>query len=488
MRRGSTGYLPGRESSAQIGAYAEAAVERAIETNGPILFSTSVPVREVDPLGLFTRAREGGLDTVFWDQPSADITLVGVGALRSLTAGGPGRFQEIADHWHQLTADALLLTNRSGDGTESYTPRPTLLGGFSFTDGDATGPWSDLGEARLILPELLYTKRGRETWAIASTLVSPDDDPGEVTTRLAGHRAYLDTLADPAPSTLAAPRQATPMAEEYPPAEEWLPSVSRIAEAIRAGELEKAVLARTLCLTRSGGFHPQPALRYLRGNFPECYLFAISHAETGTTFLGATPERIVYRQGERAYITSLAGSAPRGSTPAEDDRIANELLHDPKNRLEHQLVLESILEALVPIGEGVEAAPEPTIHRLPNVQHLFTPVTARVGPETGLLDLVDRIHPTPAICGHPTQDALDLIAAEEPFPRGWYAGPIGWIDAEGDGEFVVGLRSALLHDDRATLYAGCGIMGDSDPRSEFDEANLKFRPMLEALGAGGSWR
>jgi salicylate biosynthesis isochorismate synthase len=183
-----------------------------------------------------------------------------------------------------------------------------------------------------------------------------------------------------------------------------------------------------------------------------------------------------------AVTAALAGSTPRGATPDEDARLGQALLDDPKERAEHDYVVQAIREGLIDVSSRLVADAEPRLRRLANVQHLWTPVRAEVGRDTSVLDIVARLHPTPAVGGFPRPAAMTLIREREQLDRGWYAGPIGWLNRAGEGEFVVGLRSALLRERTATLFAGCGIVAGSEPAAEFAELGWKLRPMLAALG------
>ena len=221
-------------------------------------------------------------------------------------------------------------------------------------------------------------------------------------------------------------------------------------------------------------------LRRLARSAPESTVFAF--VRDGTTFLGATPERLVHTSGRRFETVAIAGSVARGRDDAADDVLARDLLASEKEREEHQVVVDGLRADLAPIVERLEVAPAPTVLRLRHVQHLATPITGSTRDETGLLALAGRLHPTPAVGGAPRDTALAMIDEHEGFDRGWYAGPIGWLGADGDGELMVALRCALVVGRSATLFAGCGIVADSEPAREWDESRLKLRTMIEALG------
>ena len=252
---------------------------------------------------------------------------------------------------------------------------------------------------------------------------------------------------------------------------------------IRSGTVEKVVLARAVRAVADGELQPESALARLRSDYPGCVVCAVTRDER--CFLGATPERLVTLREGTVRATCLAGSRPRSADADEDARLAWELLSNGKDLWEHEIVVRALTEALRDLCGDVTLPESPSLLRLRNVQHLYTPVIAPARVGQTVLDFVARLHPTPAVGGTPRAEALDLIRRREGIDRGWYAGPVGWMDRWGEGEFVVAIRSALLHGDAATLYAGCGIVGESDPESEYAESTLKLQPVLSALGAAG---
>jgi isochorismate synthase len=315
--------------------------------------------------------------------------------------------------------------------------------------------------------------------ATASVLVAPEADwHVALDATLAELADVLDTEAS-ANTAQAARVVAT---DEAPAPEIWKDAVARTAADIRAGRYAKVVLARQERLTLDGAADIAGALRSLRQNYPGAFVFALG--TPGGCFLGATPERLVRLDGHEVATLCLAGTIARGATPEEDARLAEELLTSAKNREEHAVVVRAIREALEPVCDELLMPDTPQIMQVRNLQHLATPVRARLRGDRCVLDLVARLHPTPAVGGIPRADALVAIREREGYSRGWYAGAVGWVDVNGGGEFAVALRSALLLPERAILFAGAGIMGDSDPDSEYAECTLKLRPMRAALGVG----
>jgi menaquinone-specific isochorismate synthase len=221
-------------------------------------------------------------------------------------------------------------------------------------------------------------------------------------------------------------------------------------------------------------------LNHLRQRFPGCYAFSIANGR-GQSFIGASPERLVRVAGGRMHTEALAGSAPRGESASEDAALARALLHSEKDLREHQLVLASITRRMAGLGLQLEHADQPRLLGLANVQHLHLPISANLPADVHILDLVARLHPTPAVGGTPREPAVAAIARLEPFARGLYGGPQGWVDHRGGGEFFVGIRSALIDGHTATVYAGAGIVAGSVPEKEFAETELKFKALVEAL-------
>nr|WP_276234324.1 isochorismate synthase [Halosegnis sp. DT85] len=326
--------------------------------------------------------------------------------------------------------------------------------------------------------QLTYTDDG--AWLTVNA-VGPEATPEAVERRLAGTVEELADLPDPAPA--ARPRIVDRARTTSKAA--WRDSVTDATDRIAAGELRKVVLAMALDVTLDAPLPVHDVLDRLAGTYPDCYRFLVEPADADPgddvpSFYGATPERLVGLRGRTVSTGALAGTTGRGDTPAEDEWLADELRTDDKNTHEHEIVADTIREQLEPFAANVTTG-ERRVRRLATVQHLETPITAELAREEHVLSLVEALHPTPAVGGLPPERALDTIRDTEPFSRGWYAAPVGWFDAAGYGSFAVALRSAVAAGDTATLFAGVGIVEDSDPDAEWDEVQLKYRPMLDEL-------
>lgn len=251
-------------------------------------------------------------------------------------------------------------------------------------------------------------------------------------------------------------------------------------EMISGGAFKKIVIARQLDFETDKPIQVSRAMYHLRRQFPECFNFMIK-VDGGPVFMGASPERLIAIKKNRIQTESLAGSISRGISASEDTALGHSLMESLKERSEHDYVVEEISNNLRKYSHRVEHPRQPVIKKLQNVQHLFTPISADIERNATIHELAGLLHPTPAVGGFPKHAAVPYINEIEQMDRGWYAGPIGWFNISGSGEFAVAIRSALVHEKRARLYAGCGIVKNSDPATEWQETYLKFNPVFEAL-------
>jgi len=257
-------------------------------------------------------------------------------------------------------------------------------------------------------------------------------------------------------------------------------TVSAALETIQQSELDKVVLSHAVQITASQPFSAVNSLVSLRRHYPDCHLFLLGN-QWGQRFVGASPERLLVIRDRRLITDALAGSAPRGKTAIADAQLAKRLLANPKEVREHQVVREFLCEQLRQLGIQPEPLRPIRLLQLSNIQHLWTPIQATLPPDLHPLQVVARLHPTPAVAGAPRSLAYQEIRRHEQFDRLLFAAPIGWLDAQGNAQFIVGIRSALLEGCHARLYAGAGIVSGSKPEHELAEIELKLRTMMEAL-------
>jgi isochorismate synthase len=359
-----------------------------------------------------------------------DLARIGIGAVRRVEASGPDRF-----HSARAQLDA------AGGGA---------MGGFSFEDDPGPGGWPGFPALSFVIPERMI--HGNSQGAFESRWAS--------TTPVLDRPGTLDSL---------------------PPAKtwtrgEWIEAVRHTLERIRAGAFAKAVLARSRTIQLEERQDPLSIYAALREAYPTCHRFLIDDG-SGNAFLGASPERLIRLDMLEVRTEALAGTLRFGASD-NLEISARQLLESAKDRAEHEVVVRHLLEGLAPVCNVQRRDPE--IIHLPHLLHIRTEVRG-VARNAHVLDLVSRIHPTPAVGGSPRAEALEWIRRVEPESRGWYAGGVGWVDADGDGELAVGIRSIAIRGNQARVFAGAGIVEGSDPEQEWNETELKMQGMLDAI-------
>jgi menaquinone-specific isochorismate synthase len=414
---------------------------------GPGLAVATVAV--ADPGDLL--ARLPGPDALAWVRRGDGLIGWGEAARLTLPAG-TDRFTAGEKWLRELFHDAQVTDEVKVPGSG-----PVAFGSFTF-DPACEG-------SVLIVPRVLLARRHGRSWL--TTVTGPADPPGSAGPLPAARPVTAPAEVRWSDGCLSAPQ--------------WEQAVATAVAAIRAGELSKVVLARDLQATASAPIDARALLTRLAARYPDCYTFSCSG------LVGATPELYIRREGDQVTSLVLAGTAPRGGSPAEDDALGAGLLSSAKNVEEHGYAVADVRAALEPLCAELAVAPEPALLRLANVQHLATPVTGVLGPAPGdqpsALALAAALHPTPAVCGTPSGAALAMIRELERMDRGRYAGPVGWVDGAGNGEWGIALRCAALDGSRARLFAGCGIVADSDPAAELAETQAKFRPVQQAINS-----
>ena len=463
----------GAAERAALRAAAARAAEGAARAGRPRVAALRLPVAGTHPLQQLAAA--AGSERFFWEVPARGLSLVGLGAAAVFEAAGPGRF-EAAAAWADALWDEAVLEGSPARAEAG----PLLVGGFGFADAPEGDPrWRAFPPLRLVLPERLESRVAGRAWQTHVYVARPGEEPGD-----AAERADARASAEAPPATHPAETEdARPVfhAAADSPHARYRGAVADALDAIAAGELEKVVLARSCTLSRPGGFDGARVLRLLRAAHPTCFLYGVGGGEA--LLVGASPERLLRRSGAHLRADALAGSAPRGRSPDEDERLARALRESKKEQAEHEAVKRALLEALGEACEPLRAPEAPQLLRLEGIQHLHTPVSGRIRPGAprSLLALAGRLHPTPAVAGAPREAALAFLRGHEATSRGWYAGGVGWLAPSGDGELAVALRCALLRGDDATLHAGAGVVTGSTPEEELAETRLKLRAALAAL-------
>ena len=399
-----------------------------------------------------------------WLSPAAGMTLLGRGRAWSAEAVGTEEIERLSRRLEDERADWQVV-----DLDVRFPPHAF----FTHSFPQAGFP------ARVVLwvPTLLAQQRHGETMITLTARRTADAPLVAVARRWLNEAERM--LAARAAGRHVNVRGKVRRIDEDPDQELWLDRVRATIAAIAAGRFDKAVLARRVTALLPGRTDLSRIVAQLARRYPDCNVFALPH-EAGHV-VAASPERLAVKHGSSIVSHALAGTVRRDPDPLIDEQLARQLLDCPKERSEHAFVVEAIAATLHDICRRVSHPKTPTVMRLRHVQHLWTPVSGWLRPGTGLLDAVARLHPTPAVAGFPRQAAVGWLDEIGERRGGCYTGAAGWIDAEGDGEAAVVLRSAFIEDDVATLWAGAGIVAQSQPWRELAETEMKLAALLEVL-------
>jgi isochorismate synthase len=473
-----------------------------------------------DLIELVAAARDSGQEVALVERPMPNaVSVAGVGRLYDIVAMPGGAALEDADGSRideELGPNPLVAAQRLWRRLAGrLTPTaPTLaIGGFAFNPfQEPRGPWAGFPALGFRIPKLAVVRTRGRTFASGdqSAFPSPHCGGGGAERRRGWHGTIASTqrrdgfVPPPPPlrgtspasgapakpaswggvvggvSVFRAPAARNLKVEPERSPEDWMAAVSKAVHHLQAGDADKVVLAREMLVHADGALAAAEIARALRFTYPSCFTYLIS-GDDGTALVGASPELLVGRTGRRATSQPMAGSIARGRDEEEDLALAAQLQASAKDSAEHRVSAEQVAEALAPLAREVRRS-GPEIIRFTNIQHLATTVEAELAePPAGLLDLAAVLHPTPAVNGMPAVAATRLIAELEGMERGWYTGGVGWMDADGNGELAVAIRCGLLCSEGARLFAGNGMMPDSDPQAELQETELKLSVLLRAL-------
>lgn len=468
--------MPAPAGRANLEVLLGEALAEAAGRDRQTVVSVTVPFDCADPVATVFASRLAGEPFFCWEQPDRDLRIAALGRVSEVVSRGPDRFVAVAADCAHLSGEAVTR----GEG--GFTTGPVWTGGFAFDDegasvgNSASHAWASFEPASMILPELSIQSSAEGTFLTVNLIGGPSTDEESLVEgalrRIAGLVERDLPMIDPHPAV-------APSIESARSPEDYEHSVAEAVARIRAGEIEKVVLAREVVVRAATAHDPAAIFGALRIGFPSCFNFCVGTGEAA--FIGASPELLVRCSGRGLSTVALAGSTRRSSDPAVDDHLAQQLLSSVKDRNEQAVVVRRIVKTLSRISVWVEAADEPEIIKVANIQHLGTPVYAQLAQPRTAIELAGLLHPTPAVGGEPWKKARPLMAEVENMDRGWYAGPVGWMDGSGDGEFCVALRSALVRDREAHLFAGVGVVTDSDPAAELAETEIKLGALLPLL-------
>ncbi|PSB01457.1 isochorismate synthase [Merismopedia glauca] len=438
------------------------------------IISISLEVPAIDPLVILEKMAQPERLSFYWEQPEKSEAIAAIDAVTYLTVAGDSRFQAA----EEFMAECLEKTTIVGDKNHRWL-EPLFFCIFTFLDR-VTQPHPPFLPATVFLPKLQVFRRGNTGGLVANLKVDKKTNIDALTKQTWQQFQLVKKQGNSVGNRLTKSSYKPSIQIVDRESDRFKSGVNSALELIKNNQISKIVLAHCIEVIVSEKISVVECLNKLRDRHPDCYIFAANNGK-GQVFLGASPERLISIKNGQLIADALAGSAPRGKTPTQDAEFANLLLSSEKERREHHAVLEFITDRLQKLGLTPQAAEVPQILPLANIQHIWTPIQAQVTPKVHPLQIISLLHPTPAVAGTPTKIACQHIRRFEPFERGLYAAPLGWINHQGDAEFIVGIRSALVEGDRAKLYAGAGIVAGSDPEQEFAEIQLKLQPLLKAL-------
>jgi menaquinone-specific isochorismate synthase len=435
--------------------------------------SAACAIESLDLIGFLQRCNANA--RMYMEHGTRSVAFAGCGTVHTVSASGQDRFVEI-----QRQLNSLSNTIEFDSKQTPSEAMPRWFGGFSFRSGHASeGIWSAFPAAQFVLPRRQLTQIDGQTWLTINEPLRPDE------TVDAAKRRLRTMLTHAVEHPLEDERhQLQPIhiksSESLMSQDTWRKLIETTTNRIRQNELEKVVLAQACKIQAEHSVDPLDVVEALKANYDNCYRFLIE-PQRGHAFFGATPELLAQVHGRTVETVAMAGSIRRGQNPDEDAMLAASLKSNPKEVHEHQVVVESIKKNLEPMTQSLAIEKNPGIEKFSNIQHLSTKIKGTFSDDVGILSVVEALHPTPAMGGTPRDIALELIETEEPFERGWYASPVGWVDIQGNGLFAVAIRSAVSVNNEVQLFAGAGIVENSEPQKEWDEIQLKFQPILNTL-------
>lgn len=462
---------------------ASSAVSIASKENKTALLSITIPFESTDPLAVLELLGKQDDFQYYWEHPDQSIAVAAGERIQHIKARGTDRFRSISrkiESWKSRTVEFCEL-DHSLCGI-------FYLGGFSFFEQKALTQWQIFDAASFVIPKWIFVKDGKLCLLTLVTDVNGNDTARDV---CAGILNKLDELKKSIQTGIKRDifvedqEKFLDFTVKEQPHEyrNWTDSVNEAKSLIRKNVFEKIVLARLLQIESGRHIAPTRMVNQLRKEYPSCFTF-LMQLNDSAAFIGSSPERLFSYRPSLILTEALAGSISRGKTATEDAILEKKLLNSDKDLEEHNYVVSAIREKLFDFSKELDMPDKPGIRKFPNVQHLYTPVSAWLNNRIDPFELIELMHPTPAVGGYPALTSNRHIQQFERFERGWYAAPVGWYNNRNRGEFLVGIRSGLVRKDKATFYAGCGIVADSDPDLEWKETKLKFIPMLSALKYG----
>ena len=436
------------------------------------IISFSQRINPVDFLSILAEIITQDRLHFYWENFDKGEAILGYGSTQLLTLNSGDRFRDSQNFIREATRSIIQVGN-----LENGECNPRFFCNFTFFDSPENS--FCFPGATIFLPRFQIVKKKSEYFLVHNSIIDRNHDFHFLLDKSIRETQLIQKIGSKKSKKFSEVESHFSCHLHAHTSHRFRSTVISALESIEKKDLSKIVLADILDAISPEPFHLVESLNNLRQQYPNCYVFSVSNGK-GNYFIGASPERLISLQNRQLVTDALAGSVPRGKTAAEDAKFAAQLLRSEKERREHQAVIDFIIQELQQINLRPHCSPL-KILKLSNIQHLWTPIYSRTPAQIHPLDIVGKLHPTPAVAGVPPRIACEQIRYYESFDRSLYAAPLGWVDCEGNGEFIVGIRSALIAGNRARLYAGAGIVSGSNPDRELAEIQLKFQTLLKAL-------
>ena len=468
-------YPRGLADDQSLYSFLQTCQNRCQRDNESLIVSVTQPISEIDPLATLQRFALPQQRTFYWENQQENSAIAGWDSCQEELITTPNRLektQAFIDHYR----DKIIETGKQ-NCPEAGLKFLTSLTFFPFSASSSPFP-----AATIFIPKWQVTRTQNSGFLTYNFTLSAQTNPDQIQAEI---QSRIEEIEQQSQSSIRFPfpffsQPSKPLQKkESTQKDQFKKAVADALKDIRQQDLSKIVLSHHLDVMSRFRFDPFLSLHDLRQKHPACYIFSVGN-DQGTTFIGATPERLFSLRKQRLISDALAGSAPRGKSAIADQKLAQTLLNSEKERREHQAVSDYISQQLTALGLTPQRSRRQLL-KLNNIQHLWTLIQAEVPSQIQPLDILSQLHPTPAVAGVPSAIALEKIRDYETFDRGLYAAPIGWLDLNGNAEFMVGIRSAMIHKNHARLYAGAGIVAGSNPDKELAEVQLKLQAMLKAL-------
>ena len=453
------------------------ALKKSKNKKSPIAFSYTYQIDVRDILPFLSHPSDKNLFRVYWEQPLNRISFAGLG---KIIAFDIQNFKSKLD----MNRNIIKFLNNSISISDDSLIYPKIFGGHCFSQYNGSDQtWKNFPKSTFHFPECLATLTDDGSWLTISKLIYPSDMIDIISSNFKKLCiSYNNRLSITLPSIS---RVSIKESSDIPSESNYKKIIHSVLNQIKPKKIEKVVISRSQHLKIDDEFDVISAMQVLRYIYPKCTNYFFEYPDKGI-FFGSTPERLVSLKAEYLCTDVLAGTVARGKNMEEDRLLEQLLINSHKERQEHTLVLEQVVKKLRPISKTLKYPKYPQIMKLKNLQHLYSPITCQLNDVNcqNIFDVLYKLHPTSAVAGTPTREAINIIKKYEFHDRGWYSGPIGWIDQNCDGDFFVAIRSALVKDHDAYIFSGAGIVAESLPDKEWEETKLKIKPILSALTGG----